>query len=184
MLWIDLALRWLHILSAITLAGGVLFWRFALLSALEGQPDVTRQEIAAAIRSRWSKLVMSSSGLLLITGLVNFMLLLQRYEFDKADFPGSKYHMLFGIKFLLSLAVFMLSALLAGRTAAAEKLRRNERMWLNITMLLAIAVVCLGGLLRAAVRHPKAVQSLQPDRSGERVMTDTSVALISPRPGE
>ena len=127
MLWVDLMLRWLHILSAVTLGGGVLFWRFALLPVSESLPDVSRQEVSGAIRSRWSKLVMISSGLLLISGLFNFILIVQRFDLDKSVFPASKYHMLFGIKFLLSLGVFMLSALLAGRTKAAENLRRNER---------------------------------------------------------
>ncbi len=184
MLWIDLILRWLHILGAVTLAGGVIFWRCALLRATESLPDITRQEVGAAIRSRWSKLVMASSGLLLVTGLVNFMLLLQRYDLDKTAFPGSKYHMLFGIKFLLSLGVFMLSALLAGRTAAAENLRRKERMWLNINVLLAIAVVCLGGLLRSGGRHPKSAQSLQPERQSERLIADTELSLTSVPAGE
>lgn len=184
MLWIDLVLRWLHILSAITLAGGVIFWRWAWLNAAQSLPESTRLEVTAAIRSRWSRLVMASSGLLLITGLVNFMLIIQRFDLDKAAFPGDKYHMLFGIKFLLSLAVFMLSALLAGKTGAAENLRRNERLWLNVNVLLAIAVVCLGGLLRAASRHPKTAQSVQADRSAVRLISDGRLSLTHTDLGE
>lgn len=184
MLWIDLLLRWLHILSAITLAGGVLFWRFAWLDAAGSLSEATRVEVAAAVRSRWSKLVMATSGILLVTGLANFMLIVQRFEFDKSAFPGDKYHMLFGIKFLLSLAVFMLSALLAGRTGTAEKLRRNERLWLNLNVLLAIAVVCLGGFLRAAGRQPKTAQSIQPDRPVARMAADAIPSLTPASIGE
>lgn len=160
-MWIDLVLRWLHILSAVTLAGGVIFWRCAWLGAADLLPESSRQEVAQAVRGRWSRLVMGASGLLLITGLVNFMLIVQRFDFDKSEFPGSKYHMLFGIKFLLSLAVFVLSAFLAGRTPIADKLRRNERFWLNVNLCLVVAVICLGGLLRASTRHSKAAESLQ-----------------------
>jgi hypothetical protein len=63
--------------------------------------------------------------------------------------------MVFGIKFLLALAIFALASLLAGRTAAAEALRKNARMWLNLNILLAVLVVCLSGVLRTAARTPK-----------------------------
>ena len=184
MLWIDLALRWAHILGAVTLVGGAIFWRFALLEASKSIADTSRDEFARQLRSRWSKVVMGSSALLLVTGLVNFMLVLQRFEFDKSAFPGDKYHMLFGIKFLLSLAVFMLSALLAGRTGAAESLRRNERKWLTINVILAVIVVCLGGLLRAAARHPKSTQSLQSDRTANPLVAVEPGTLISKSDGE
>lgn len=161
MLWIDLLLRWLHIINAVVLGGGVLFWRFAFFSGASLLPAAARTEAFTVVRARWSKLVAASSGLLLITGLVNFFLILQRYDFDKAVFPGNMYHAFFGIKFLLSMAVFLLAALLAGRTSAADKLRQNERLWLNVTVVLVIAVICLGGLLRAAPRQSKTAQSLQ-----------------------
>ena len=169
--WTDLVLRWLHILSAVTLAGGVIFSRFALVPSTESLPEATRSEIGAAIRSRWSKLVMISSGLLLVTGLVNFMFVMQRYQVDKS------YHMMFGIKFLLSLGIFMLSALLAGRTSAADKLRQNERRWLNINVLLVLLVVCLGGVLRSTPRQPKPAQSSRPDHSAGQLVMDTSTTL-------
>ena len=71
-LLLDLALRWLHILSAIALTGGAVFWRTAVTRGLESLPEDARQQASAAIRSRWSRWVMGSSGLLLVTGLVNF----------------------------------------------------------------------------------------------------------------
>lgn len=176
--WTDLVLRWLHILSAVTLAGGVIFSRFALAPSTETLPEAARNEIGAAIRSRWSKLVMISSGLLLVTGLVNFMFVIQRYQVEKP------YHMVFGIKFLLSLGVFMLSALLAGRTSAADKLRQNERRWLNVNVLLVLAVVCLGGVLRSTPRQPKPAQSLRPEHAAEQLVMDTSTTLTVVPSGE
>lgn len=176
----DLGLRWLHILSAVTLAGGVFFWRWALLGSLEALPEANRQEFAAAIRPKWARLVMASSGLLLLSGLVNFMFVVQRYDLDKTAFPGSKYHMLFGIKFLVALSVFLLSALLAGRTSTAEKLRNNARFWLNVNLVLVIVVVCLGGLLKAAPRQAKSLQSLQREPETERPAGDGLASLNAP----
>jgi hypothetical protein len=184
MFWIDLALRWLHILSAVALGGSMIGWRFALLREAPSLADVVRPESFAAVRAGWSKLVMASSGLLLVTGLVNFVLILQRYELDKTMFPGSKYHMLFGIKFLFSFGIFALSALLTGRTGAAENLRRKERFWLNVNVLLVIAVICLGGLLRASARQPKPTQSSRPERQTERVVMDLSLSLTDVPSGE
>jgi putative copper export protein len=176
--WVDLVLRWLHILSAVALAGGVIFWRCALLPATESLPEVTRAEIGAAVRSRWSKIVMATSGLLLVTGLVNFMFVIKRFDVEKS------YHMMFGIKFLLSLGVFLLSAFLAGRTAAADKLRRNERQWLNINVLLVVAVICLGGVLRSTGRQPKSTQSSRPDRPADQLVIDSSASLTVAASGE
>jgi uncharacterized membrane protein len=169
MLAVELLLRWTHILAAIALAGGTIFRRFALLPAVAELPADARQQLAAGLRSRWSKVVMISSGLLLLTGLVNFMMIVTRFDIPKTAFPGSLYHMLFGIKFLLALVVFVLAALLTGRTALAERLRQNEKFWLSLNMLLAIILVCLGGLLKVAERQPKAASA------------NASSALISAR---
>ena len=48
---------------------------------------------------------------------------------------------------------------------------------LVVGVLLAIAVVCLGGLLRAAGRHPKTAQTIQPDRTITEGLQDTPRAL-------
>ena len=162
MLAVELILRWTHILAAIALAGGTIFRRFALLPAMAELPADARHQLGASLRGRWSKVVMISSGLLLISGLVNFMLIVTRFDIPKAAFPGSLYHMLFGIKFLLALVVFVVAALLTGRTALADRLRQNEKFWLSFNMFLAIVLVCLGGLLKVAERQPKSVSAIPP----------------------
>jgi uncharacterized membrane protein len=165
MLAVELIMRWTHILAAIALAGGTIFRRFALLPAVAEIPADARQQLATALRTRWSKVVMISSGLLLISGLVNFMLIVTRFDIPKAAFPGSLYHMLFGIKFLIALVVFVIAALLTGRTALADRLRQKEKFWLSFNMFLAILLVVLGGLLKVAERHPKAVSANLPASS-------------------
>src|SRR5688572_1524952 len=152
---LELLMRWTHILAAIALAGGTMFRLFALVPAMNELSPEARQQLGSSLRSRWSRVVMLSSGLLIVSGLVNFMLTVTRFDIPKTAFPGSMYHMLFGIKFLLALVVFVLAALLTGRTALAERLRRNERFWLTLNMVLAIILVCLGGVLKFADRRPK-----------------------------
>ena len=147
----DLVLRWMHILSAVVLVGGTIFQWFVWSPATAGDKA---DEIAAAVRSRWSKLVMAASGFLLLSGVINFILIVQRYEILK-DGPGSLYHPVFGIKFILAFGVFFLSSALSGRSGLAARLRQKERMWLTVNMALAVIVVCLAGILKLAERSPK-----------------------------
>ena len=45
-------------------------------------------------------------------------------------------------------SVFFFAAVLGGRAAAFEGLRRNARTWLAIVTMLAIVVVLLSGILK------------------------------------
>ncbi len=150
----ELVLRWIHIIGAITLVGGAIVMRCAYLPAMA---ESAAADFASAFRRRWSKLVMISSGLLLISGFVSFFLLVKQYELP------SQYHMLFGIKFLLVFAVFFLSAALSGRSKLAEKLRKKEKTWLTINLILALTVVCLAGLMKTTERTPKTSQATYSD---------------------
>ena len=63
---------------------------------------------------------------------------------------------------LLALAVFYLSAALAGRSKLAERLRTRESMWLSLNLLLALVIVFMAGILKLAPRSEKSAQSLLP----------------------
>ncbi len=156
-MYVDLLLRWLHILSAIVLVGGTIFMRFAYLPAISSDKQ---QEFQAAVRSRWAKWVAAASGFLLLSGLFNFARILGSYEIDDSGFPGSVYQMVFGIKFLLAFAVFFLASALAGKRTLAERLRQNEKAWLTLNALLAVTVVCLAGLMKQADRRPKSLEGV------------------------
>jgi uncharacterized membrane protein len=143
MLAVELILRWLHIMAAATAIGGMVFIFLALLPALAEFDETTRGKVHAALRSRWSKVVMASIAVLLITGLVNFFLANSRYTFK-----GTPYHMLFGIKFLLALVVFFISSLLTGRSGLAEKVRQNARIWVGVNLILVMILVGLSAGLK------------------------------------
>jgi uncharacterized membrane protein len=150
---VSLVMRWLHILSAITLMGGSIFMRFALLPAASELPDEQHAQLKKGVLGRWKMFVMASIGLLLLSGLVNFGITVAQYKMPPL------YHPLFGIKFLLALPIFFIASLLTGRTALAEKVRQNAKFWLTVNLLLAVAVVLIGGTLRSQSfeRKPKAV---------------------------
>ena len=64
---LGLVSRWLHIIPAIILVGGTLFMRYALVPAADESKATT--ELRESIRKRWSKLIMISVALLLLSGL-------------------------------------------------------------------------------------------------------------------
>ena len=136
--------RWIHILFAVILAGGTLFLRFVYTPS-----QASGEELAEAIRTRWAKIVMAASGLLLLSGAYNTIYVFMEFKLEPV------YHGALGLKILLSLAIFMLSAMLAGRTELAKKLRQKQDFWLNVNCFLIVALICTAGVLRAIPHPPK-----------------------------
>lgn len=149
--YVDLVLRWIHILTAITLVGGTIFWRFALNPALGQLQSDQRDSIRGHILPKWAKLVGISSGLLLISGLINAV----HGNIMRYDLPGA-YHGMVAVKLLLALAMFFIAARLAGRSEGAKKFREKMTFWLNINVLLAVALVCIGGFMKMTPHNAKA----------------------------
>jgi uncharacterized membrane protein len=157
--YLNLVLRWLHVLSAITLMGGVLYTRFSVVPMLESMGEDQRETVGAALRKNWAKYLMISLALLLVTGITNMALIPMYNEFDEG---GPSYGMLAGIKFMLALPVFYIVSLLNGRSDNAAKFRQKSRLWLNIALALCVAIVMLGGFLRFIPRQPKSDESIEP----------------------
>jgi len=140
---LTLSSRVLHLLGAIVLVGGVFYLRMVVASssaAAEG-------DWFGGKRGTWAKWAGIATVVLLVTGLLNFVWILKTHE--KLD---PSYHMLFGIKFLLAFVLFFLTAIVAGKTAVAEKFRQRMRMWLSLCLLLGILIVILGSTLRSIPR--------------------------------
>ena len=145
-----LILRYMHILGAIALMGGAIFMRFALVPSVEELSDDTRRQLHERVRARWSRLVMLSAALLLLSGIANLGLAV-RYEFN----GFVSYNMLGGIKFILALPIFYFASVLAGRSATAQKFQANAKLWMNVNLALALAMVLIGGLMRFTPRQLK-----------------------------
>jgi len=152
--YLNLAMRWLHIIPAIALIGGTIFMRFVVVPAYDQLDDEQREKIQESVRRGWSRLLMPSIGFLLISGVVNTANISMTY-----DFPGGYYMPLLAIKMALAIAIFYIASLLAGRSEAASKFRQNQRYWLNINILLAVLLVCIAGGMRLADREPKSTES-------------------------
>lgn len=140
---VELILRWLHIVPAVTLAGG-LFYQWLLASVADDSDE--RLETA---RKRWAKIVMICALFLLVSGFVNVARAAMAY-----DLP-MHYNIALLVKLLLALGVFYLSSVLAGRSATAKKFQEDRAKWLKLTGLMVLGVILLGGLMKVSDHPPK-----------------------------
>src|ERR1700722_15879840 len=90
-------MRFLHIVSAITLVGGALTWRYAAIPATAPLAEDTRSKLGDAMAAAWRPFVLSAIAGILISGIFNFL--------RKTGLTPA-YHAVFGIKMLLVLHVF------------------------------------------------------------------------------
>ncbi len=142
--YLALVLRWIHLLSAITLVGGSLFAFLVLRPWLASLPEEQRRQIHQQLRARWAKVVFVGIALLLVTGLVNIM----RINAQLPPELKKTYHPLLGIKVLVALGVFFLASALAGKSAAFQGLRAHWARTLGVVVLLGVLVVLISGYLR------------------------------------
>jgi len=152
---LSIALRWMHILAAIALGGGLIYQRVSLVPVAGELSDESKERV----RRGWSKVVAVSVLFLLVSGLTNLMLTIKAYKAFSPGLEGS-YHALFGIKFLLALGLFFLASILAGRSENAKKFQANAKKWLNISIMLLVIIVCLSGVLRN-IREKVLVENIE-----------------------
>jgi uncharacterized membrane protein len=141
----------MHILAAITAVGATIFMRQAMLPAVEALPESDRASFHDAVRSRWALYIHLSIGFLLLSGFYSFIAIVRGYKLPE----DSHYHMLFGIKFLLALAIFFIASMLVGRSEASTRFRQRRQFWLTVNVALAVVLVCISGVMRFVPRVPK-----------------------------
>ena len=146
---VRLVFRWLHVLPAVILLGGVFFMRLAVWPAMPQLSEDEGRRIQDAFRSRWAMWVGISAGLLLLSGIVNTVLILKEYKVDPI------YHGMLLLKILLALAIIYIASMLSGRSGAADRFRQRSRMWLNVNMVLAIILILVAGVMRMTPRELK-----------------------------
>lgn len=142
--WVGILLRWLHVTAAICAAGGAIFARLVALPALGTLPTESRSALHEEMRRRFMKLVMASIAVLLLTGFFNY--LVYQVPVHKGQ---PLYHGLMGLKILLAFAVFFLASALTGRSPAMQWIRDRRSFYLGWNVVLALAVVLLGAVLRS-----------------------------------
>lgn len=141
--------RVVHTTCAATLFGGLIYLRFVLApAAAEGDAE---SALFAGRRKAWALCVATCTGLLLLSGIYNLVVIMVTYK----NLPAL-YHPLFGVKFLLAIGVMAIMAFIAGKTSLAEKLRGSLKFWLNVALVLAVSVYLLGAMLRSFRDVPEA----------------------------
>jgi uncharacterized membrane protein len=138
--------RWLHILSAALAIGVPLYMRFVLMPALGQLDESQRATFRDALATRWRIIVHVLIVVFLATGFWTYLGAARWRDFEPELRP--RYHMLFGIKFLLAFAMFFISSALAGRSAALAGMRTNAKLWVGILIVLGLLVVGLGNVMR------------------------------------
>jgi len=96
--YLSLFMLALHIICAVTLVGGAIAWRFASLPGVQLLDTETRTKVENAAAAAWRPWVSAAIVGLLVTGIYNFI---------HRPIKTPTFHMLFGIKMLLALHVFV-----------------------------------------------------------------------------
>lgn len=143
---ISLVARWLHILSACLAIGVPIYARFVLMPALAQLDETQRSTFRETLHARWRIFVYVMIVIFLATGFWTF-LGAKRWSSFAAD-AKFRYHLLFGIKLIIALAMFFISSALAGRSAALAGIRNNAKLWLAILIVLGLCVVGISGFMR------------------------------------
>ncbi len=151
--------RWIHLASAIVAVGGAVFMRFALLPAAKATlTDDLHERLREAVRARWVKFVYASIALLLITGSINFAILV-----IPSKIKSHLYHPIFGVKILAAFAVFFIASALMSRGPGFAGIRAKRAKWLGILIALGGLIVLLSGILnqvRTSQIHPTAITNM------------------------
>ena len=108
---------------------------------------------------------MISIAVLLATGLYNFIMITKTY-----DLKGTPYHAIFGVKFLLALAIFFLASVLVGRSEMAQRARQNAGKWLTILTACCLILLALSSVLKNLPHKPKVTCRRRPGRDGRRFL--------------
>jgi uncharacterized membrane protein len=136
-------MRWTHILSAVVVAGSILFYVLVYRRAVAGLLSEEDQEkLRWSLMKKWKLFLHPPILLFLVSGFYMYIVM------TKDGHPNQPiYHMIFGIKFLLALVVFALFIILTSTMNWSAGLRNKPGLWALLTILVLI-VVMLGGVMR------------------------------------
>jgi len=126
-------MRFLHIISAVTLVGGVLAWRFGAIPATAALAAETQTKVGNALAATWRPFIFFSVAGLLISGIWSFL--------EKTGMTPA-YHAVIGIKFLLALHVFAVAIL------AAKQNNPSRSRQLTGVAISGVTIVALAAVLR------------------------------------
>lgn len=140
--YVALISRWLHIGAVVIAIGGAFFNRVVLTPAIESRMEGdAKADLVEAIRRRWMMTVHACIAVLLLSG---------GYNLFRAFKGGlsSTYHIVFGIKFVLVLAVFAIAIMLTSKRPYIST-PGGARRAAGILVGLGLVIILLSGILRS-----------------------------------
>jgi phosphatidylglycerophosphate synthase len=141
--WVQLLLRWLHILPAVIAGGATIYSAVALVPTFGALSDEARAILRERVASRWRPVVSICIALLLGSGLTNFLMFQSKLHHGQPLYQG-----LFGVKFLAAMTVFFISSALVGRSAALQPMRDRMGFWIRVNAALVVLIVVISGILK------------------------------------
>ena len=135
---LDIVLRYLHVMCAIIMVGGMIFISLAVRPALKTLEEGPRESFQQVMQRCFHLAVYLCFVGLLISGVFNWMKLAAEYKQI-----GPQANAVIGIKFLLAVIVF---GVIAGRTSGVLKLSGKVCHMLNLHLVAII--ILLAAVLR------------------------------------
>lgn len=165
--WMDLAVKWVHLVS-IVMAVGLTLFQYLVLHPVIRRFQGISEESLQALRRRAGIVTGIAWIFIWITGIYNLVVIIPTVK--------PNYHMVLGAKLLLVLVLFFISTALSHPALAFEGIQRNRARWVAIAAWLGIIVVVLSATMNmmrlkgvALKEPPLAVQtSAAPAAQGER----------------
>ena len=151
--WIAFLSRFVHILTAITLAGGLIYISRVQLPSLEESGGDGREELNETLRRRWARLVMFCIVWLILSGVYNYITTISAAKAGQIELARF-YHPVVGVKIILAFGVFFLASILSGRTPAARRFQEKIRQWMGVTVFAVIAIIALASALKIGGKLP------------------------------
>lgn len=143
---IHLFARFIHIFSVILLLGGVIYARLVLVPVLNVLPENLRMQAAAGAQLRFRGTLYSLLGLILLSGLYNFL----TYAGPK---HGQTYQIWFGVKMLLMAHIFAAAILWSTSPYGdVEIAGKSKRRLLSISIS-GVVVVLISAYLRSLTQR-------------------------------
>ena len=135
--------RFIHVISAIFLLGGVFYARRVLTPVLNVLPEEQRMPAAAGAQLRYRSILFTLVTLSLLSGVYNFL-----------QTPHSRqYHIAFGIKMLCVLHIYATAILWATSPYGdVDFAGKSKRRLLSITIV-GIIVVLISAYLRSLTQR-------------------------------
>lgn len=123
-------MRWVHVMSAITILGGFIYARFVVAPALASSATAEAATLSNRTVNRFRPILYTAIVAILVSGLYNYL--------TKPAYPPH-YHMVIGIKFLVVLHIFATSVLYTIPNAN-EGNRVRRLTWLVISGAIVVVI--------------------------------------------